>query len=538
MNKEMTKQRSPWVPFLSLLFAAFVVVEAMAFQMPVLPVITREFGIPVALSGLIALCYYLAHTVFGPVFGHIADQIGRKKIVLIGFSIFAFAEFMAALSPNFGFFLFARFIQGVGAACIIPAALSYASYLFPAQKRGTAFGVYSGISALGAAAGGIFGGMLVGNLGWHSVYYFTGTISIIGLILVWATLPETESKERTPFDFIGSLLLLTSIGSLLSVTLLIANVGLTSPLTIGVFALGILLAILFWFYESKTKHPFLDVSFLKNRKFIVPLLIVFMLSIYFQGIIYSTVFFTTLKPGGGPEITGMLTSFIYLSSTLAGFIGGKIIDTFRIKRVIVTCVIGYIFGLIMFSQFSINTAFWYITLTISIMALTNGIIVVAAMKMAMTTVPEEKLGSGSGTFIMIRDIGTPTGQTAGLSLFGAISASSLSLAIADQSKNAGIDERFLPAIQDAAVTSGKTVDPSLTEHLNQLGIKFMDIFNSAQLDGMILALNKMGIIVLVLAAIPLILTFFLPNLPNEKANKTKEEIIPQDMSGSPLNTSK
>src|SRR5436190_1594510 len=102
MNKEMTKQRSPWVPFLSLLFAIFVI-----------------------------------------------------------------AEFMAALSPNFGFFLFARFIQGVGAACIIPSALAYASFLFPAQKRGTAFGVYSGISALGAAVGGVFGGILVGQLGWH-----------------------------------------------------------------------------------------------------------------------------------------------------------------------------------------------------------------------------------------------------------------------------------------------------------------------------------------------------------------------------------
>lgn len=67
--------------------------------------------------------------------------------------------------------------------------------------------------------------------------------------------------------------------------------------------------------------------------------------------------------------------------------------------------------------------------------------------MAMATIPEEKLGSGSGTFVMMRDIGTATGQTVGLSLFGAISASSLSVALENQAKKAGIDENFLPAVK-------------------------------------------------------------------------------------------
>jgi MFS family permease len=528
MEQKKIKPRSPWIPFVSLLFASFVVIEAMAFQLPVLPVITSDFGIPVALAGLISLCYYLAHTVFGPVFGNIGDQIGRKKIVLIGFVIFAIAEFMAALSPNFIFFLIARFVQGVGAACIIPAAIAYATFLFPAEKRGTVFGIYGAVSALGAAAGGIFGGLLVGSLGWHSVYLVTGTASIIGLILVWATLPETEPNERKAFDYIGSFLLLVTIASLLSVSLLVANFGIGSPFTIGALVLGVLLAISLWAYESKTKNPFLDITFLKNPQFILPLAISLILMIYFQGIIYSTAFFVSLKPGGGPEVTGVLSMFIYLSSTLAGLIGGKINDLFRAKPVILTSVIIYIIGIIMFFQFNLNTPLWYIITTIGLMGAMTGIINIAAMKMAMGTVTKSKLGTGSGTYVMIRDLSNPIGQTTGLAVFGAISASSLAAALTKQASNAGVDEQLMTAVQQAGVTSGKVVDASLTEHLNQLGLKFMDLFNSAQLDGMILALNKMSTIVLIATAIPLIIAFFLPNEP--KSKKIEEVAIPQDVS--------
>jgi len=129
------KSRSPWFAFLGLLFGSFTVIEALAFQIPAMPVLTKEFGIPVAISGLISLFYYLGHTVFGPVFGNIADQIGRKRMILIGMSIFAISEFAAALSTSFPFFLTARLLQGVGAACVIPAGLAYATYLFPSERR-------------------------------------------------------------------------------------------------------------------------------------------------------------------------------------------------------------------------------------------------------------------------------------------------------------------------------------------------------------------------------------------------------------------
>lgn len=522
MNTHAAKTKSPWVPFLGLMFASFVIIEAMAFQLAVLPAVTSDFGIPIALAGLVALCYYLAHTVFGPIFGNIADQIGRKKIVVFGFSVFAAAEFLAALSPNFGIFLLARFIQGIGAACVIPSAIAYATLLFPKEKRGTAFGIYGAISAAGAAAGGLLGGYIVANYGWHTVYLFTGAISIVGLLVVLATLPETEKSERKAFDYVGSLLLLTSIALLLSVTMLIANIGIGSFYTIGALIGGISLFVIFWLYESKIKNPFLDVKFLKNPQFIMPLAIVLLLSIYFQGIIYSTAYFVTLKPDGGAQVTGVLTMFIYLSATLGGLVGGKVSDWFKGKSIILVCVFGYIAGLVMFLQFNIASPFWYISLTIAVLSGFNAVANVSAMKMAMNSVAEDKLGQGSGAYVMIRDLSNPAGQTTGLAVFGAISAASLSTAITTQATNAGVDEKFITDVQAAAQSAGQTVPDTLTNHLTQLSLNFMDLFNAAQLDGMILALNQMSIITLIAAVVPLVLAFLLPHSKADAVRKPKK----------------
>lgn len=136
-----TNMANPWVSFIALLFATFVTIEAAAFQAPVLPSVTQHFSIPVNLAALILISYFIAVAVCAPAMGRLGDQIGRRRMVTIGLVVFGVAEFVAAWAPQFWMFLAARFLQGLGVACIFPAVFSYVNHLFREDQRGMALGV-------------------------------------------------------------------------------------------------------------------------------------------------------------------------------------------------------------------------------------------------------------------------------------------------------------------------------------------------------------------------------------------------------------
>lgn len=508
--------KRPWFCYLGLLFGTFVVIEAMAFQIPAMPILTAEFGIPVAISGLISLFYYMGHTVFAPMFGNIADQIGRKKIVMLGLTIFIISEFVAALSVNFPMFLAARLVQGIGAACVIPASLSYASFLFPAEKRGMPLGVAAAIGTLGAAAGGILGGLLINSFGWQSIYIVSGTLSLLGMILIYFTLPETPKREASKFDYTGSILLFLSVGVLLSITTLVANLGISSPYTIITIAIGLILSISFVLVEKKKANPLINLNFLKNRKFIIPLSMVFVMGVCYQGILYTNAFFVTSKPGGGPELSGMMTMYVYLAGALAGLIGGKLVDTLKPRTVILSSMVIFILGAIMYSTYSTTTPFWYIVSTVVVIVFGFCMMAPACMKMALSVIPERELSAGSGTYTMIRDLGNPTGQTTMLAIFGTLSASSLVTTLRTEATQIGIDPSLMSSVEKAGVSGGSNVDPTLLDRLTELGVTFQQLLESAKLEGMVVALNTLSYIVIALAIIVFFISFL---LPKEKANK-------------------
>ena len=213
-----TDTRTAWAIYAALLFGTFITIEAAAFQAPALPSVTRHFGIPVNMAALVLILYSLALTVFAPIMGRLGDQHGRKKVITIGMLVFAISEFAAAWAPNFWFFLGARFVQGLGAACILPGVFAYAAHLFPDNKRGMALGILAFTMTFGAASGGLLGGLLIDRLGWPSVYWISGALTLIGLIPVRLLVPEiAPAKAQSAFDYTGALLLFALIASLLSV---------------------------------------------------------------------------------------------------------------------------------------------------------------------------------------------------------------------------------------------------------------------------------------------------------------------------------
>lgn len=147
--------------------------------------------------------------------GVAGDRFGRRKLLLLGLTVFGAASIPAAFASSPTALIAARALMGVGAAMIMPSTMSLLRAAFPDRRaRLRAVGIWSAVSAAGAAAGPLVGGVLVQQFWWGAVFLINVPFAAIVLILAWSLIPESRSAERTPIDVVSVLLSIVAVLSL------------------------------------------------------------------------------------------------------------------------------------------------------------------------------------------------------------------------------------------------------------------------------------------------------------------------------------
>ncbi|MBJ7356988.1 MFS transporter [Nocardioides sp.] len=207
--------------------------------------------------------------------GRLGDLYGRRKVFMIGLSIFAVASLLGGIATSEPLLLGARGLQGFGAALASPAALALITTTFPAgPARNRAFAIYAAMSGAGAAVGLILGGWLTGLdsfagidvSGWRLTFLINVPIGLAAALLAPRFLPESESHPGEldiPGAVTGTLGLLGIVFGLTRAG--DAEYGWDAPSTIVPLVLGVGLLALFAFVESRAAHPLLPLRILQNR---------------------------------------------------------------------------------------------------------------------------------------------------------------------------------------------------------------------------------------------------------------------------------
>src|ERR1700733_7460999 len=165
-----------------------------------LPKIISDFGISVASAGWIATAYIIANAVFVPVWGKLGDTIGRKKVYMLGFSIFIFGSVLAGLSWNLSSMIVFRIIQAIAGSADYPTAMAILAVTFKEGKeRAQALGIWSSSFAAAAVFGPLIGGPLIDSFGWRSVFLVNLPVGIIGLLMALRFVSESKSEVETKF---------------------------------------------------------------------------------------------------------------------------------------------------------------------------------------------------------------------------------------------------------------------------------------------------------------------------------------------------
>lgn len=514
-------KRNPWLTYVLLLFGSFIAYEAISFQAAAIPSISKFFKVSVAAAALIQVSFYLGCTIFMPLLGRISDVYGRRRMLLIGMSAFVLSEFLAALSPNYPVFLLARLIQGLASAIIIPIPISYAHLLFPGQGKGKALGLYSVFSSAGAVIGAFLSGVMVDKFGWSSIYWFSASIGLIGIIIISTLIPETEKHEKVPYDFAGAIALFIGIGCVLVLPNIISAFKLNSPLVLVAVIGAVLGLAAFWIIEGKVTYPVVEMGVLKRREFLIPALVITLAIVVMNGSVYMLSFFIQRALGLGATGTGSVLMFLYLATGTGAFLGGWLTEKISPKYVINGGLVLAIIGVGLFSRINLTSPRWY--LIISVVILGFGVIglLPAINKTALSVMHGKNVSAGAGAMAMMKELGSPLGTAFSLTVFSTQTVVQTNNVIFTKLREAKLPENFITMVQQ--MKPGTKADPSLLTELSARGISLKDFLKAANAEGMVQSMHTVSLILLGLAVVVLLISFTIPAVKAYNVVEEKKE---------------
>ncbi|MGO9971627.1 MAG: MFS transporter [Solirubrobacteraceae bacterium] len=248
-----------WRAFALLAVAFFMTVIDLTIVNASLPTIGRDLHFSDTNLQWVVTAYALTFGGFLLLGGRVADLLGRRWVLMVGLSVFTGASLAAGLSTGSAFLIAARAVQGLGAAIMLPAALSIVMNMFEeGAERNKALGIWGGLGAGGATVGMIAGGLLTRYAGWQYIFYLNVPIGIAALALTPRIVPDSRlATTRRRFDTLGAI---TGTGGLVLLVDAISQApqsGWGGARTVALLAAAVLLLAAFLVIESRVEAPLL-----------------------------------------------------------------------------------------------------------------------------------------------------------------------------------------------------------------------------------------------------------------------------------------
>jgi EmrB/QacA subfamily drug resistance transporter len=248
--------------------ALFMVVLDNLIVTVALPAIRADLGATLQSLEWTINAYTLAFAVTLLPGSALGDRFGRRRLFLIGLALFTASSAAAALAPTTGALVAARALQGVGGAIVAPLTLTLLAEAFPADRRGAALGIWSGISGTGVALGPLVGGAVVEGISWHWIFWINVPIGLALLPAAAALLRESHGPSRR-LDLPGVGLAATGLFGLVFGLVRGQAEGWTSPVIVTSLAAGVAVLIAFAAWELRARAPMLPLGLFRRRTFAV-----------------------------------------------------------------------------------------------------------------------------------------------------------------------------------------------------------------------------------------------------------------------------
>jgi EmrB/QacA subfamily drug resistance transporter len=256
-----------WRAFAVLAVAFFMTTVDLTIVNVALPTIGQALHFSEANLQWVVTAYGLTFGGFLLLGGRAADLLGRRRILMLGLGVFTASSLGAALATSDGFLIAMRGVQGLGAAIVLPAALSIVMNMFAeGPERNKALGLWGAIGATGGTLGLLFGGLLTRFVGWEYIFYLNVPVGAAVMVLAPRVVPESRLEGvRRRFDPLGAVAVTGGLLLLVYALSKTPQSGWTSTSTLGLSGGAVALLVAFVVIESRVEAPLMPLRIFGSR---------------------------------------------------------------------------------------------------------------------------------------------------------------------------------------------------------------------------------------------------------------------------------
>jgi EmrB/QacA subfamily drug resistance transporter len=420
--------------------------------------------------------------------GSIGDRYGRKRLLLIGLSLFGVGSLGAALSISTNMLIGFRALLGLAGSAIMPSTLSILIDVFRDEKeRIKAIAIWSSIFSIGAGIGPIVGGFLINSFHWSSVFYLNLPIIAIGLIGGYLLVPESRDNRAPKPDLPGVSLSIIGLVSLVYAMIRSGDSGWFSGPVLISFGIAVVFLSGFIWWENRSPTPMLPLEFFKNMSFTGANVALTISSFAMMGSMYFTSQFLQSVQGYKPLMAALymlpMTPFVFIST----------MTSIRVNRKLgtkLTVSLGLLLsgtGIFLFSHLaSIDMSYWHLLLYLILNGCGIGLTMSPATNSIMGSLPPSRAGVGSA----MNDTTRQLGGALGVAVLGALMNGSYRTSINPLRKVDGITasmmEQIRSSIQNAHLIASN-LDPIAAVTITKISSQaFVDGMKEAMLIGSII----------------------------------------------------
>jgi len=408
-----------WWTLGALCFALFMIMLDNTVVNVALPAIKSDLGISQSELEWTVAAYALTFASLLLTGGKLGDLLGRRLIFVIGLVVFTLSSLFCGLSGSGTELITARAVQGIGAALMMPSTLSIISATFAVRERGTAIGIWAGVSAMALAIGPLLGGIITEHISWNWIFYVNVPIGAAGVLAAIFVVPESKDTSREQrLDLPG--LLTSGIGLFSFVFALIEahRYGWTSGLILGLFALGTAALAAFVLLERHQRLPMLDLSLFKSGTFTGANVVAILVTLAMFGIfVFFPIYMQTFR-GWSPIQAGaallpwtvMIVIFAPIAGKLSDRVGSRWLIAAGMTTVAACCLL--------LSTINLHSSFWNLLPAFILGGLGMSFVMTPMSAAVMGAAPVAKAGVASGVLNTFRQVGVALG----IAITGAIVA--------------------------------------------------------------------------------------------------------------------
>lgn len=347
-----------------------------------------------------------------PLYGKLADSIGRKPVFLFGIALFVIGSALCGQANNMLELILFRVIQGLGSGAVQPVAMTIIADMYTLEKRTKMLGLNSGFWGVASVIAPLLGGFIVQQLSWHWVFYINVPIGLIALLLVVVFLSEPKAKKKTKLDVKGTFWLVVL---LLTLMFTLQELSSLSPIILLVLAALIILSVMMFYREEKrAEDPIMPLTMLKGREFLA----VNMITLLISGVVIGFEFYIPTWMQGIKGTSATIAGFAVTPSSVMWVIGsfliGGMLSRWGVRKTFFGMLTLLLLADCMLLIVPVHTPFWVFCIIATMNGFAFGSVMTAAQVRSQVLVDQNNVGVATSFNTLMRYLG----QTMMVSIYG------------------------------------------------------------------------------------------------------------------------